>query len=183
MIITDIVKQQLYEKTAGRCIICDKRIANSTHQWSVEHFIPRAIYKWLPNATLKKNLESYANLFIVHIACNNFKDSSLPTLNQLQALKLQDRDKKHLLTMYITVETDIQAYRVLKQSVWNRQLCKCLSCQKMMSLSEATLRRFDSEQPRGHDNAMCVCFGCSIKLAKQRNKSRKTRQAVCVGQV
>ena len=94
------LKIKTYEKTQGICIICRKMIEKQPAHWSLEHFLPRAIYKWLPDPELEARLESLANLFVVHKHCNLAKDSHLPNVAQIRNLPVRAHIKDELEALY-----------------------------------------------------------------------------------
>ena len=72
-----ITKQRAaYNKTNGICVICGKKLSDDENLWSVDHSIPRAIYKWIKDDDEARSIiESEKNIFIVHPYCNFAKDS------------------------------------------------------------------------------------------------------------
>ena len=80
------LKIKTYEKTQGICIICRKMIEKQPAHWSLEQILPSAIYKWQPDPELEAQLESQANMFVVHKHCNLAKDSHLPNVAQIRNL-------------------------------------------------------------------------------------------------
>ena len=94
------LKIKTYEKTQGICIICCKMIEKRPAHWSLEHFLPRAIYKWLPDPELEARLESPANLFVVHKQCNLVKDSHLPNVAVGRILVSDTLHKGRLKTIF-----------------------------------------------------------------------------------
>lgn len=177
MLMTEDGKQRLYDKTGGMCIICHKKISQHPEKWSVEHFIPRAIYKWVASRHLKGILESFENLFIVHYYCNLKKDSALPSIKQILKLAVNDDVKDQIFRLYNVVEADISKYQVIKQQVWSSQQGKCALCQTPMSMLKTTLRRKDNKQPRVLENAMCLCVGCNRHADTRKRKKMLSAQA------
>lgn len=172
MVLSQNKKQLIYEKTNGICIICNQSIDNDPAQWSVEHYIPRAIYKWVPNGELEAQLESPANLFIVHHHCNFKKDCALPNIKKINALQLNDTTKTELRNLYRSVADSIAQYTAIKQSTWDTQHRKCHFCHRPIRLNWTTLRRIDNHLPRIRSNAMCLCFYCSVKAGNPHYKKR-----------
>lgn len=81
-----ITKQrEAYARTKGICVICGKPLTKDESKWSVDHFIPRAIYKWVKDEKTKELIESGKNTYVVHAHCNFAKDSTLPT-NQVMRI-------------------------------------------------------------------------------------------------
>lgn len=165
-------KLLIYQKTNGMCIICNQLIHNDPTQWSVEHYIPRAIYKWLPNQELEAKLESPANLFIVHHDCNFKKDCALPNIKKINELQLNQHVKNELLELYKSVADSVAQYTAIKQSTWDAQHRKCYFCHRYTKLNFATLRRINNSLPRVRSNAMCLCFYCSVKAGNPHYKKR-----------
>lgn len=158
-----LFKQKIYKKTQGICIFCGKKLSSDGLDWSVEHFFPRAIYKWIPNPEVSKVLESLSNLFIVHIPCNISKDSRLPNLKNIHALHANDDIKANLHALYIHIESAIKDYHNLKNNQWLTQQKCCGFCQKPVKLVRTTLRRKHNDLPRSAENAICLCYRCSMK--------------------
>lgn len=157
-------KTDIYYKTHGICVICGKPMTHQPEHWSLEHFIPRAIYKWVPNPILTKKIESFANLFIVHPRCNFIKDSALPTTHSIYTMHASLSVMREVDRIYSEVKPFINQYKALKQEVWKNQHKKCFFCQKKLSFSQAILRRKHDNEPRSRQNAMCLCTRCSRDL-------------------
>lgn len=177
MQLTEESKQRLYDKTAGICIICHKKISRHPEKWSVEHFIPRAIYKWVPSRNLKIILESSENLFIVHFHCNLKKDSALPSIKQITQLGVEDEIKDQIFRIYNFVEKEIMDYRAIKQQILTAQQEKCAFCDKPINMHTATLRRRDNKQPRVVENAMCLCVRCNRATDTKKRKKQLAESA------
>lgn len=169
-------KSFIYQKTNGICIICNHHITHDPVQWSLEHYIPRAIYKWLPNQELESKIESFANLFIVHHDCNFKKDCALPNLRKINELKLNDNIKNELLNLYASVSDSVAQYTAIKQSTWDSQHRKCYFCHRNTEFNFATLRRINNTLPRIRSNAMCLCFPCSVKAGNPNYKKRMVQK-------
>lgn len=165
-------KLLIYQKTDGICIICNRPISLNPAQWSVEHYIPRAIYKWLPNQELEAKLESPTNLFIVHHDCNFKKDCALPNIKKINNLKINESVKTELRHLYKSVADSLAQYTAIKQSTWDSQQRKCYFCHRNITLNFATLRRINNNLPRSRNNAMCLCFYCSVKAGNPHYKKR-----------
>lgn len=157
-------KIRIYQKTLGICIICGKPVPNEMRAWSLEHYIPRAIYKWVPNAYVQSQIESETNLFIVHERCNFQKDSTLPTLHTIDHLHASPAIKDELYDLYDDIKYAIYRYKAIKQAVWVSQDKCCAFCKKSLSFGKSILRRRDFDLPRTQNNAICLCFSCSLAL-------------------
>ncbi|MDK4679764.1 HNH endonuclease [Kingella negevensis] len=175
MSISEIKKQKAYDKTQGVCIICGRQVGVS-EKWSVEHYIPRAIYKWIDNQELKNKLESIDNLFIVHAYCNFQKDSSLPTSKLIDELPINEALRANIHQLYKSVERHVLEYKAMKQSVWDYQQHKCVFCHKEITLRNSILRRKNNKLTRCRENAMCLCFKCSVRAGNQHYKHRMVKK-------
>lgn len=166
------LKIKTYEKTQGICIICRKMIEKQPAHWSLEHFLPRAIYKWLPDPELETRLESPANLFVVHKHCNLAKDSHLPNVAQIRRLPVPAHIKDELEALYWWTKPYFAQYTAIKQSTWDRQNRQCAFCSRNIALARATLRRRDNQFARSRDNAMCLCLPCSVRAGNPHYKRK-----------
>lgn len=171
MTLTSTTKQKLAEKTCGICIICAEPLSTAA-QSSIEHFIPRAIYKWIGRPNLKQQLESPANLFLVHGKCNFYKNAELPTPHAINALPVGEHIKNELMQLYRTVETAIDRYRSIKHSTLAAQKGRCAFCERPPALQDATLRRKNNHLERIAENAMCLCFKCSVRSSNAQYKHK-----------
>lgn len=165
-------KLLVYQKTNGICIICQKQVSKNHKTWSVEHYIPRAVYKWVPKKEVRDIVESLDNLFIVHKQCNHNKDAELPTKKSILDLPINQALKKDVLAMYQNIGPEITLYRRIKQRVLSSQQYQCFFCQRKIHLPNCTLRRKDNQQGRVVDNAMCLCFRCSVRAGREAYKRK-----------
>lgn len=163
-------KIELAAKTKGICIICGKYLTTLADS-SIEHFIPRAIYKWIDEPHLVKLLENKSNLFLVHIQCNFRKDATLPTLAKIQALPACESIQAELCRLYEAVEPAIIRYQAIKRHILHDQKHQCAVCRKQINMLSATLRRKNNEEARSQNNAVCLCFSCSTRLGNKQLKS------------
>lgn len=171
-------KKIVYRKTDGICIICGKKVSNDPKKWSIEHYIPRAVYKWVPNQKLKNTLESESNLFIVHKKCNAKKDAELPTINAIRNLPVNDILKADIIKLYKDIHDSLLTYRTIKQRVLARQKNQCFFCKKIISLFDATLRRQNNNKSRTANNAMCLCSFCSMRAGNPRYKAIMVKKII-----
>ena len=155
-------------------MICGKKVTHDENRWSVDHFIPRAVYKWIPDERLKTRLESVENVFVVHEGCNFDKDSLIFTVSEIKKLKVDAIVRDDLYKLYKDSEESINEYRSMKQRTLDLQKRKCAFCEMDLLFKDATMRRIDRKNKRTKDNAMCVCSRCNLKAnrAKIRNKMR-----------
>ena len=170
--VSDAKKYLIYKKTHGICIICSKKIVCDCNQWSLDHYIPRAIYKWIPDQDLRNKLESLDNLFIVHRKCNINKDANLPTLKDIHNLPIDNDLKSNMVNFYQSVEDRLIQYQALKQGVLTTQKFRCLFCKRTISVFNSTLRRIDNKKLRVMDNAICLCFFCSVRAGNSKYKQK-----------
>lgn len=169
-------KRKAYNKTHGICFICGYQVSENPAHWTLEHYIPRAIYKWVSIPNLKSQLESLDNLFITHDKCNLNKDSEVPTMQQIQALSIDEDIKTQLLNLYINIKPALEAYQTIKNNVLQQQNHHCFFCSKTVSYNRAVLRRKDNRQGRTENNAMCLCLECSIKTSNEKYKHDMVRK-------
>ena len=163
-------KRDAYNRVNGVCFICGKKLSNNEIEWSVDHFIPRAVCKWVPNAKLQSLIKSGENIFIVHPECNYSKDSSLPTNKRIETMHAQNAVKAEVKELYRVSEPSLVKYKAIKQSTWDSQDRKCALCGKRIPLDAATLRRKNNKKPRCRDNAMCLCKNCNVKAGNPHYK-------------
>lgn len=173
-------KQTLYDKTHGKCILCGKIMLKGQQELSLEHYIPRAIYKWIPHKKLKQQLEGFNNLFIVHKQCNFIKDSNLPNTKQIKRLPIDEHTKTLLLSFYKSIENELIQYQAIKQRVLQQQQNQCLFCHKTISLKTSTLRRKNNNQARHQDNAMCLCTKCNFRTFNTQYKHDMVQKTTAV---
>ena len=168
-----ITKQrEAYARTNGICVICGKALSEDESKWSVDHFIPRAVYKWVDVKNIRNIIESPDNIFVVHPYCNFDKNSTLPTNQVIKEMHADKTVKTRMQKVYKEAEKGVLSYRSMKQSTLDSQDKKCASCGKRISLSEATMRRIDNKKGRNRENAMCLCDKCNLKACKPNGKKK-----------
>lgn len=165
-------KRDAYAKVNGICFICGQKLSNNEREWSVDHFIPRAVYKWVPNQELQSLIESENNIFVVHPKCNYSKDSELPTNKKINSMHAQEVVKNGIKELYKVSAPSIAEYNAIKQRAWDIQGQKCAFCGKKIPLNAATLRRRDNNKHRGRDNAMCLCDKCNVLAGNAHYKKK-----------
>lgn len=172
-----ITKQrEAYARTNGICVICGKKISPNEKEWSVDHYIPRAVYKWVPGKMSKDLIESQDNLFIVHQKCNFSKDSALPTNQAIKSMHATKEIKDKTLELQHKIQDGVDSYRAIKQSTISAQGNKCAVCGKKLTFNDATLRRISNNKGRNRDNAMCVCERCNIKAGTSEQKRKMVKK-------
>ena len=169
-------KRDAYAKVNGICVICGKKLSDNENEWSVDHFIPRAVYKWVPNKETESLIESGDNLFVVHPQCNYSKDSALPTNERIKTMHAERAVKAEVKELYRVSEQSLVKYNAIKQSTWDNQDRKCALCGKKIPLSAATLRRKDNKERRCRDNAMCLCENCNVKAGNAHYKKTMVKK-------
>lgn len=169
-------KREAYARVNGICFICGKKLGDNENEWSVDHFIPRAVYKWVPNKELRSLIESEDNIFVVHPQCNYSKDSALPTNEKINSMHTQRVVKEGIKELYRVSAPSIAKYKAIKQSAWDVQDRKCAFCGKRIPLSAATLRRRDNNKSRNRDNAMCLCENCNVMAGNAHYKKKMVKK-------
>lgn len=174
-------EDKIYRKTQGICILCGKKVhkprsninahtqMKGRRSFTIEHYFPKAIHKWIQQPHLKSHIEHLNNLFIVHRKCNMKKDSQIPKMKDIRKLYVSPIIQEQLTMLYRTLYDGIVAYRAIKQSAWDRQQRVCFLCHNQIMIHQATLRRFDNKLERSRDNAICVCQTCNTKKEKMLN--------------
>ena len=167
-----------YERTHGICVICGRPISRNESKWTVDHFIPRAVYKWVPDNKIKRITMSFHNLLIIHPHCNYNKGSVLPTNQMIDDLHAEEDVKQSLRTLYKKAESNIIRYRAIKQSTLDSQGRRCAVCGRRLPLNRAVMRRIDDTKVRERENAMCICEKCNLRAcaAKRKGKMIRSRQ-------
>lgn len=163
-------QREAFNKTDGICVICGRKLREEEKYWSVDHFIPRAVYKWIPDVKTRELIESGKNIFIVHHQCNLDKDSALPTRQSINDMHADENIKNDIRELFRATEQSVIAYRSIKQSILDNQNKKCAICGKAVGFNEATLRRINNNLDRRRDNAMCLCDTCNRKAGNSRFK-------------
>lgn len=170
-------QRKAYARTKGICVICGKPISRDESAWSVDHFIPRAIYKWVPGIRIQRLIESGDNIFIVHPRCNYKKDSALPTNRLIKSMHADDEILDSMRALYKEAEEGVVAYRAIKQSTLDSQGRRCAICGRRISLNDSTMRRINNRRGRTKDNAMCLCNRCNAKAGSSWQKKRMVKRA------
>ncbi len=170
-------QRDAYARTNGICVICGQRLTKDESKWSVDHFIPRAIYKWVGNKEIKDLIEGSRNIFVVHEQCNFGKDSTLPTNQVIKSMYASDSIKVEMRELYKEVEDSVINYRAMKQSTLDGQSKRCAGCGKALALSDATMRRINNHEKRSRENAMCLCENCNIRASYKGQKSKILKKA------
>ena len=174
-----ITKQrEAYARTKGICVICGMPISKDERKWSIDHFIPRAVYKWVRDDQAKELIESGDNIFIVHTHCNYDKDSTLPSNQVIKDMHADKAVKNTMRDLYKEAEESVVSYRAMKQSTLDAQDKKCAICGKTLTLNEATMRRVNNKKSRSRENAMCLCEKCNVKAGSSGNKKRMVKKMV-----
>ncbi len=166
-----------YNRTNGICFICGKPLPSDEKEWSVDHFIPQAIYKWTKDKEAKELIRSNENLFIVHPKCNYSKDSALPTKKAISQIKAGQDVKKKLNKLYSQVQENVDEYRSIKQKTFAAQDSKCAICGKKLKIENSTLRRINNNKGRNVQNAMCLCINCNTRAGSSSQKNKMTGKA------
>ena len=172
------IQRASYERTKGICVICGKPLSRYESKWTVDHFIPRAVYKWVPDKKIKRITMNRDNLLIVHGRCNLNKGSVLPTNRMIDEMYAEEDVKESLRRLYKKAEENIIRYRAIKQSTLDSQDKRCAACGRRISLNHSVMRRVDDSQPRSRENAMCMCEKCNIRAcaAKRKGKTIRSRK-------
>ena len=145
------------------CAICGKEIAFTP---SVDHVLPRSLYKW-SEAYLSKTefnnikslIESSDNKVMTHEVCNAFKEDEIPLI---ETLYLSDVDKSRLNDLEKSLKNIIVNYRENKTKLLLGQNRRCASCGCKIK-NEGVLRRINPKRKRTWDNACIVCHKCNLK--------------------
>ena len=166
-----------YNRTNGICFICGKPLPKNEKEWSVDHFIPQAIYKWTKDKEAKELIRSNENLFIVHAKCNYSKDSALPTKKAISQINADNKVKKTLNELHSKVQESVDEYRSIKQKTFALQDNKCAICGKALTLNNSTLRRINNNKNRSAKNAMCLCMNCNTQAGSSSQKNKMTVKA------
>ena len=170
--ISKTTQKKAFDRTGGICIVCGRPLSRNQAKWSVDHFIPRAVYKWVPGRKIQKTIESADNLYIVHPHCNFRKGSALPTNQLISSLHAEEDVKENMRALYKKVEDKVIQYRAIKQSTLDSQHKKCGNCGRRLSLGDAVLRRIDDEQDRVRENAICLCERCNTRICSKKRKQK-----------
>lgn len=181
-------EDKIYCKTQGICILCGKKVhkprsninghtqMKGRRSFTIEHYFPQAIYKWVERPNLKSQIKHLDNLFIVHQQCNVNKDSHIPTKHHIHRLYAHQDIKHQLEQLYERLLDDINAYNALKKSVWSKQNKQCFFCDKSITFVQATLRRLDNNLKRIKENAICICSKCNIRAGSRQGRIRLLKQ-------
>ena len=170
-------QREAYARTNGICVICGKPLSKDESKWSVDHFIPRAVYKWVQDDQTKNLIESSDNIFVVHPYCNYDKDSTLPTNQSINEMHAEKEVKDGMRELYKHTEESVRNYRAIKQSTLDAQDRKCALCGKRLSLSDATMRRISNKKGRNKENAMCLCDKCNVRAGSSIEKNKMVKRA------
>lgn len=171
-VVSKTIQREAYARTHGICVICGKPISKNESEWSVEHFVPRAVYKWVHDSETKSIIEGNDNIFIVHASCNYSKDSALPTNQLIKSMHADKKTKDDMRSLYRNVEGSVDEYRAIKQSVLAKQNSRCAGCGKIISFTNSTLRRKNNNIGRSKENAMCLCESCNVRASSFETKKR-----------
>lgn len=169
--------RKVLERQDGVCIYCGKHIDMGEQRgvsWSLEHVVPRAVYKWVERVMSKDEvnkcfelIDSKDNLAITCCSCNVRRGSLLPSVDSVISNKYMSDDLK---SMYINTIAGLQKYMDIYKAVidisYKRQNCKCARCGSFLPLSQATLRRRNKNKLRTVKNGMLVCPYCNDVLSK-----------------
>ncbi len=170
-------QREAYARTNGICVICGQPLTKDESKWSVDHFIPQAIYKWVKDDQTKQLIESDENIFVVHAQCNYSKDSTLPTNQIINEMHASKKIKAEMHDLYKDAEDSVVSYRAMKQSTLDAQDRKCAACGKKLSLNNATMRRIDNKKSRNRKNAMCLCEKCNIRASYGGQKAKMVKNS------
>lgn len=155
------MRRKSYAYTDGKCVICGKLLPPDPDEWSVDHFVPQAIRKWIPGRRIRDLVDRQDNLFVVHPKCNFSKGSDLPTNAMISGMHASAKVKRGMRRLRQAAQKDIDAYRRLKRDVLRKQGYRCPGCGRHIDLSTATMRRIDDTSARTKRNAMCLCERCN----------------------
>lgn len=143
---------------------------NRRYYWSLDHIIPKAVFKWslnkFPNDkdAMAQLLDTMDNYAIVHTRCNVSKGNTLHVLNHLEDLHCSESTLDTYRANIEKASKYISYYRHLFTRVLNRQRSKCYLCGNPIQGMAPVMRRIDSNKKRTMKNAMLVCSSCNCRL-------------------
>ena len=174
--------RQLLQEQNGVCIYCGKPISIDEQRgviWTVEHIIPRAVYKWLERCLsvedcnlLYSLIDNKNNIAISHYSCNLQQGSSVPTEEDIDKLICSTTLKERYKNQIRLSLKFIELYDSVLDVVWSRQKCKCGKCGKILPKHYATIRRRNYGKNRTINNAIAVCYSCNMEISTNQHGRR-----------
>ena len=173
----------LFKRQRCTCLYCGDPISRFSVRginYTVEHIIPYAVYKWcfhrLPEDEgqyLWEIINSVDNLAVACYTCN--VDRNVDTLcpEDLQKLHLSDGLKMKYISVLDKCNKYTNMYKEMQKEVYERQKCPCIMCSSNIDLKYTTLRRIDGSKPRSIDNAFLLCKSCNFKYDRLDNLIKK----------
>lgn len=143
---------------------------NRRYYWSLDHIIPKAVFKWSLNKfpmdedVMFQLLDTMDNYAIVHTRCNMRKGNTLYVLNHLEELHCSESTLDMYRANIELASKYINYYRHLFTRIMNRQHNKCYCCGNRIQNKAPVIRRIDCNGKRIMKNAMLVCSSCNCKL-------------------
>lgn len=172
-------KEEVNKNNNSCCYLCGEKIniyKDDPTNWNIDHLLPIALLKWLPESKelgkLEEDIHSDKNLAIVHKRCNVIRDMKIITPDEFDKNKHSSNIlKDNYREIYEKNKSLIKAFINLVKDVLQKQGNVCYGCGKPLSLKKATIRRIDDSLPRTIDNACCVCSNCNVHKKIFRKKS------------
>lgn len=170
--LSDSTLHKLHNRQDCMCIYCGEYIDIREPRgiaWSVEHIVPRTVYKWIERTAPKsvvencfRDIESLSNLAITHHHCNYACGCSLPTA---ESIKNNNYIPEPLKTEYLNslqrLKPYVDKYLVILDYLLKKQKSKCGRCGCLLRIDQAVLRRRNVNKIRNIRNAIVLCPECS----------------------
>ncbi len=151
-------------RSGRKCAICGEKM--EAGEESLEHFFPRALYKWGENIlppeeyrTLYVQIESDDNIIFTHLLCNGAKEDAII---DIAPLHISGEERKRLLRLEKKIAPVVIRYRSMKSRLYEKQEGKCYCCHKEFGQEAIVLRRKDPDLLRVEENACLVCHSCNL---------------------
>lgn len=170
------IVNRLYARQYGKCVYCGKLVDVAEQRgvaWSIEHIVPRAVFKWLERILLPREvdelfklIEDNNNIAITHYECNFTRGCSLPTVDGIKNMSIpNDLEIIYLNTLNKTQDY-INIYRSIVNSTLEKQEYKCGRCGKLLYEDDTVLRRRRKDRIRNPKNAIAYCNCCNEYVSK-----------------
>lgn len=140
----------------NRCMYCgrvlkitpENRSDRGIDNWNVEHFVPKAVLKWVADYLneeefddLCKMINSDDNLGIACCVCNTYKNETISEESEIDKMFTSQEKKDGYKDIFKRSEVFRETYETLKEELLEKQHGRCAGCGiKISDIEQCNIR-------------------------------------------